>query len=175
MTITKTITLYTFDELPTERAKEKARAWYREAGAHDEFVWENTLEDAKAIGLKIVALDPHRANEGSFIVSAIECSEKIFANHGADCETYKTAKAFDEANDALPELPAEDHPDYWKIERELCEGSDANESEFLRALLEDYRVMYERDIEYQNSDEAVDESMRCNEYTFTEDGKREEA
>lgn len=31
----------------------------------------------------------------------------------------------------------------------------------------------EAEIEYQNSDEAVDETIRVNEYTFTADGKRE--
>lgn len=47
MVTTKTINLYTFDEL-SDKAKEKARNWFREACAYDEW-WENTFEDAKQI------------------------------------------------------------------------------------------------------------------------------
>ncbi len=34
-----------------------------------------------------------------------------------------------------------------------------------------YRQL-EKEYEYQNSDECVDENILCNSYTFTEDGKR---
>jgi hypothetical protein len=62
MPVTKTITLYTFEELPDEEAKEKARQWWRDASAHDEF-WDATYEDADAIaGLMGIEID--RAKNG---------------------------------------------------------------------------------------------------------------
>lgn len=53
---TTTRTLYKFDEL-SDDAKEKARAWYREAGASDQW-WDNVYEDAQTVaGFLGVALD----------------------------------------------------------------------------------------------------------------------
>lgn len=46
----KTITLYQIDELPTERAKEKARQWYREASAGDTFWSEHTCRRTRHDG-----------------------------------------------------------------------------------------------------------------------------
>ena len=42
-----TITLYKFDELPTEAAKEMARSWMRQCAGEDGFYAECTLDDAK--------------------------------------------------------------------------------------------------------------------------------
>lgn len=36
----------------------------------------------------------------------------------------------------------------------------------------DYLQQLEREYDYQNADEQIDESIRCNEYEFTEDGRR---
>ena len=48
----KTTDLYQFDEL-SDAAKEKARDWYREASAGDEFYAESVLDDAKS-ALKVL-------------------------------------------------------------------------------------------------------------------------
>jgi hypothetical protein len=48
-----TTTVYKFDELPTDAAKERARAWYRGASAGDDFYAESVLDDAKS-ALKIL-------------------------------------------------------------------------------------------------------------------------
>ncbi len=151
----KTITtvVYTFDEL-NDKAKEKARDWYRLGGFENQDSWDTTSEDAAQIGLKIVSLDDHRANEGEFMGSAIETMEKIKADHGEVCETYQTALRYETA---LREDPEDDNIAH----------------EFLHDLLEDYRVMLNKEIEYRYSDEAVDEMILANEYTFTAEGKRE--
>ncbi len=162
--------VYTIDEL-SESAKEKAREWYME-GDDLHMAWEDVREDAKNIGLIIEVLDDHRKNTGHFLISAIECSNLILENHGAACETYKTAMEFIEAIDALPELPSEEDENYDKIERELCEQNDEIEEKFLHSLLEDYRIMLNKEVEYQNSNEHVDDMLRINEYEFTADGKR---
>lgn len=46
------------------------------------------------------------------------------------------------------------------------------EEEFLDSILEDYRIMLEKEIEYQESEEQVAEMMEANEYEFDENGKR---
>lgn len=171
MTIQKTITLYTFDEL-SEEAKEKARNWWREASYGDDHAQEITLEDAKNIGLKIITLDQHRANKGEFYGDAVDCAKAIIANHGEMCDTYKTAKSFllsiDSLNVEYPEDADGDRPS------EYAEEWESLEREFLHSLLCDYWRMLDKEVDYYLSDENVDESIRINAYTFRENGKRED-
>ena len=168
--ITKEITLYTFDEL-SEETKEIARNWFRE-GLTGEFEQECTLDDAKAIGLDIIELSQHRANKGKFIEGAVECAQAIIEDHGKECETYKTARSFLESLDSLNVEYPEDEEGY-RSEAYEDEKEDL-EKEFLQSLLSDYQYMLDKDIGYQNSDEAVDENIRANGYTFRENGKRED-
>lgn len=154
---TKTINLYKFDELSDE-AKEKARDWFRE-GNDGENEWDYIREDAKEIGLEILSLDFNRPNKGRLLWDALEVAEEIIKNHGKDCETHKTALRY------LEQLKKEN-------DENLSEQREETEAEFLHDLLEDYRVMLDKEIEYQNSDEVVDENIMANEYEFTEDGKR---
>ena len=56
---------------------------------------------------------------------------------------------------------------YFRYENE----GEEMEEDFLQSLLEDYRIMYNKDIEYQNSDEYISETIEANEYEFTKDGK----
>lgn len=158
---TKTINIYQYSEL-SEKAKEVARQWYLE-GMDNSFCWENTQYDASEIGLIIESLDDHRPNKGYFAVSATECAAKIMKNHGEACETFKTAnKYMENLLFASRDTESEGYED-------LCEEL---EKEFLQSLLEDYRIMLNRDIEYQQSDESIAESMQANEYDFFENGKR---
>jgi hypothetical protein len=162
-------TVYQFKELSDE-AKEKAREWYRD-GALDYEWWDFTYLDAADIGLKITEfdLDRNRHAKGNFTESAEDVAKAIKENHGPDCETYKTAQAY------LVELAA------VKTEAEKDEdyntGDDLDtddiDREFLHSLLEDYSIMLQHEYEYLLSDESVDETIMANEYTFTEEGKRE--
>lgn len=164
-----TTTVYEYSEL-SPKAQAKARDWYLAGADLANDCFDDQVIDAEHIGLKITRLVQNE-NEGEFIVSAIECSEKIFTEHGKECETYKAAQKFDAAIDALPELPEYGAANYHEIERELCESNDAAENDFLVALLECYRVMHTQNIEYYESDETVKESIEAAEYTFLEDGK----
>lgn len=169
MSITKTITLYTFDEL-SDAAKETARNWYRE-GLTNEFVLDCTLDDANTIGLEIIELSQHRANKGRFIEGAAECAQSIIKDHGKECETYKTARSFLESLDSLNVEYPEEEEGYRA--RKYDDEKEGLEKEFLQSLLSDYWRIFETDIEYLNSDQCVDENIRDNEYTFRENGKRE--
>lgn len=151
------IKLYKYDEL-SEKAQSEARDWWR-AGYDGLNEWEYAREDAERIGLEINSLDRHRANAGRFKWDALEVAEAIMKEHGKECETYKTALRY------LPQLKKEN-------DENLSDERANTEAEFLNDLLEDYRVILEKDIEYQNSDEVVADNIRANEYEFTEDGRR---
>jgi hypothetical protein len=156
-----TITVYTFDELD-EKAKDRARDWYRQ-GALDYEWWDSLYDDAANIGLELTGfdLDRNRHARGYFTQDAMAVAADILTNHGPDCETTKTAKEF---MVDISALPADN----------LYDGDiDDIENEFLHSLLEDYSIMLQHEYEYLMSDESVDETIRANEYTFTIDGKRE--
>ena len=171
MPIEKTTTLYYYNELSDE-AKATARMWYAE-GADFQNVYECLFDDAERVGLKIKYIGNRGGkNKAYFITSAPECAENILANHGKDCETYKTAKAYLES---LPDYPVIDESEadcdvvlYDKYDVAKQQADD----EFLYSLLEDYRIIGEKECEYQLSDAVISENIWINEYTFTVNGKR---
>lgn len=153
--------VFEFSEL-SDKAKEKAREWYRSHALDYEW-WDSTYDDAGNIGLKITGfdLDRNRHATGSFTKTEQQAALLIVQSHGKDCETFKTAKKFLDAVEQSPETTDETQ-DAWN---ELC-------AEFLKSILEDYSIMLQKEMEYLLSDEAVDGSIAANEYTFTETGKR---
>lgn len=175
--VMKTIatTVYTFDEL-SEEAKDKARDWWRASDIDLQYEFDYLLEDAETIGLKIAKLDDCSGNKGSFIDSAVDCAQAIIANHGEDCETYKTAKRFllsiDSLNEEYPENADGERVSDIDGEDNYEEEKEELEKEFLHSLLEDYRIMYDKECDYHSSSEYVDENIIANGYTFTADGKR---
>ena len=158
--------VYEYHELPTERAKEKARRWFLECQYQDSW-WAYTYEDAKDIGLKITSfdLDRNRHAKGEFITYAEDCAKSILKTHGEDCATYATAAEYLESLKALQaKFPNEED----SFDDELSNLND----EFLRSILEDYSIILRRESEYMQSEEYLIEGIEMNEYTFTEDGKR---
>lgn len=160
---TKTINTYQFNEL-SEKAKQKAMEWYL-AGEDYSFSWECIVDDAKNIGLTIKQLDGHKFNKGFFVLSASDTANKILVNHGEDCETYKTAREY---LDKVLFACRESSKGTEEQHEELCEEL---EKEFLQSLLEDYRIMLNRDIEYQQSEACIAENIEANEYEFLESGE----
>jgi hypothetical protein len=145
------IKLFQYDELPTEDAKEKAREWFAQ-GLFDFEWWNCIYEDAENIGLKITSFDCYQHEiDGKLQTSVNEVARKIRAEHGKQCGTYKLAMTVDlhKANDDEDQI-----------------------KEFKRALLQEYLAMLDREAEYMESRESIEENIRCNEYEFTEDGRR---
>lgn len=144
--------VYTFDEL-SDRAKERAREWMREFALDFDW-WEPVYEDAARIGLKLTGFDLDRSLHatGDLTVSVGECARRIINEHGKECDTYKLAR------------------DYYKQKHV---GAPMSEEDFTHDLLECYAQMLQREYEYRLSDEAIDEDIKANEYTFTADGTRE--
>src|SRR3990167_8379313 len=153
--------VYQFDEL-SDTAKERARAWWREH-ALDYDWWEYTYEDAERAGLKITEfdLDRNKHVKGDLTMTAKESIKAILANHGSACDTYKMAAQFKAGLTMLG-------PDSGDYESHL----EAFTEEYEYALCEEYASILQAEYEYQLADEQVDETIRANDYEFTEDGKR---
>ncbi len=163
------IEVYQYGELD-ENAKQKAVEWFSN-GYPDHEWWDSIHEDAARIGLKITSfdLDRNRQAEGKFdggYMYAMECAEKILKEHGESCETYKTAQKFiaDRAGLIAELQDGEEIEDNEKYE-ELCE-------DFLKSLLEDYSIMLQKECDYLQSLEHIEEMIIINEYEFTKEGKR---
>lgn len=158
------IKVYKFDEL-TEEGKRKAVENLYDINI-DHGWWNYIYEDAENIGIKITEFDIDRGAycHGDIITSAPEVIEAIIANHGKDCETYKTAMRYKPTFDELATLRDGDDNSF----EDKFEGA---EHEFLQDILEDYRIMLQKEYEYQTSEEAIIETIDANDYEFTENGK----
>lgn len=159
--ITKTV--YEYHEL-SERAKERARDWFMQ-GDDGQFDWDCLKDDAKTVFLELHGTHRYRMS-GAFMNDARHTISAILSNHGQECETYKTACRYKKELDAL--AWTEEKGDDWDEDayNEKCE-------EFLNEILEDYRILSEKNDEYRASDEYITEMMQANGYTFDENGRRD--
>lgn len=140
-TITKTI--LTFDELSEDQQNKVMEKLYYINVDHD---WYDFIyEDANNIGLKITGFDIGRSNycEIDFIEDHVEIAKKIILEHGASCESYKTAQNF--------------------------LRTKMSEEDFEKEIAEDYLRMLRNEYEYLTSEEAIKETIKANEYEFDAD------
>lgn len=168
---TETITrnLYKFEEL-SDDAKDKAIEKLWDINVDYDW-WQWTYDDAEEIGLKLTGFDLDRGSycKGDFIDTAEYTAKKIIDNHGDTC-----CEAYTDAQNYLKELEA-------AIAKNLEENADCDypedyldteeiDDEFLRNLLEDYRILLQKEWDYLTSIEAIIETIEANEYEFDEDG-----
>ncbi len=198
-TITKEITLYTFGEL-SDAAKETARDWYRQDIEFDaECVLDSCNDAARLLGITIdrprgrrtgYAVDWDTNPIGAAFVgswSARECyPEKLRAEfpqdetlHAIADQLGKVAAAFEDAYASCGAGP------YYAqtVDAELgeyCDDSDAaadtdsyvdNIVDALQSFAHWIGRSVAAEMDYQYSDEYVDESIAANEYEFTADGE----
>lgn len=166
--VTTSTDVYKFDELD-EKAKQKAIEWFLSDYPDHEW-WDCTYEDAKTIGLALKSfdLDRNRHATGKFINDAETCAKAVIENHGEQCETYKTAKAFllsmDSLNTEYPEKEEGENAAQYEGEKEDLED------EFLKSLLEDYAMLLQKEYEYLCSEEHALDMIQNNNYEFTKEG-----
>jgi len=165
------INIYQFNEL-SEVAKQNAINEFSNINTDFNW-WEFTYMDAENIGLKITSfdLDRNRSANGHFILSACEVAQNIINEHGASCETFKTANNFLENwqpifNDYLDENS--ENYENKSLEDVLLDL----ENDFLNSLLEDYSIMLQNEYEFLQSDKAIEETIISNEYEFLIDGTK---
>ncbi len=204
---TKTINLYTFNEL-SDSAKEKARAWWREGSNDDSFWSECVIDEAKEqgrnMGLSIddiwfrgfASQGDGACYEGTWHACDVKTGETA-KDWGDSPETKEirriaaefeeTAKNFPNASFSVKHSGHYSHEFCTTFNVSLGEDEDngsISQEEWSRAesdLIEtarDYmRWIYkqlEKEYEYQNSDEVIDELLESNGYTFRENGTRED-
>ncbi len=164
--------VYPFDELSDE-AKEKAVGGLCDINIWYDW-WESIFEDAKTAKLKLTEFELDRGSycRGEFIEYAKDTADAIVKEHGPDCETHKTATEFIEESAKLymkyPVILDDDADDQNEIDRDYAQ--DELDGEFLKSILEDYRIMLEKEYEYLASEAMIIETIEANEYEFTEDG-----
>ncbi len=194
---TITINLYTFDEL-SETAKDRARDWYREGNNEENYTLDEMMHSLKAIfkrsGIKLTNWEIGPYNQHNHVdfdmgdagsltgkrafawlennlfsslritKAEFKAKQKEYMGYGADYRPGKikpcplTGMCYDEnLLDAL---------------RKSVKDGDTLKEAF-RNLADVCGKMNAEEIEYQNEDAQIDESLQANEYTFIESGKRQ--
>jgi hypothetical protein len=208
MPTTKTITLYQYDELPTDEAKEKAREWFMSGDAPDlQFTCDNFLEVCNRIGLELETrkYSPQGAKsiwyqisgsqsdfatfEGSFqpkkgALSQIKdeypqdeklhsIAERVEAllESNPECEarlttTHRSRKVSVEIVAGVDDDPVDYDQNCFALENEVEDIVKDLQEWFFKELQDDWS--------HQLSQEHVEENIRINNYTFREDGRRED-
>ena len=214
-------TVYKFDEL-SEKAKEKARDWYRQGNMEDNFWSESVLEDASQIAAILGIEQKQRpvqtmggktryedcifwsgfwsqgdgASYEGWYRPTKDAPEKIREYAPKDEKLHQIA---DDLAAICAEYPllayvkieqsghyshkytmsfeaAFDDPEDENEESITWEAQSAAEKAFAEPLRDFAQWIYdslEKEYEYRQRDEVVDEEILANEYGFTEDGKNE--
>jgi hypothetical protein len=173
-TITKTFTLYSFNEL-SEDAKDKALRDYQQGNMYRDFWHEDIQEDAKMISAEIKEWDIYRGICKIEFLQGIEFTVyKILKNHGESCETYKLAKEYNKDFDLLvakysngikTDIVDEEN------EEEFDEEIKDLEMNFKHALEEEYLSKLTMEYEWFYSNGYAIEYFNDMDYKFLENGE----
>jgi hypothetical protein len=211
--------VYKFDELD-DRAKEKAREWFRSVGGNTDDDWYDHIYDdfmaiCEAMGIELdtypvklmgggVRMKPaiyfsgfSSQGDGACFEgvyrSDVHTSEAIRKHAPQDAELHAIADRLVELSSAYPEgvfvrvihRGRYCHANTMWVDnsganevlneetQEWCEPELTNEDDFLDCLRDLANWLYstlEKEYEFRDSDEQIDESIRCNDYEFTVDG-----
>ena len=188
--------VYAFDEL-SDRAKEKARDWWREGGLHDDW-WESVVEDAKTIA-ELFGLEVERVFFSGFSSQGDgACFEGDYRYKKGGLAAVKAYAPQDTGlHDIVKALQAAQRKAFYKLgattkhrghyNHSGCMAIDAYHlkdswrdisnaegdiKDALRWFADWIYKQLETEYEYQMSDEQIDDIIRANQYTFTENGKR---
>ena len=155
---TETITIYKFDELPDEAAREAARQWWR--GISDYSWMEESRESIDAFC-------------SEFGVQLTDWSVGAFApldyTTNATNEHFRGRKLREFKRDHMPTGYCLDCSLWVTFYDEFKRTGDAKGA-FDAALWEGFKD-WRNDLEWQLSDEYIDEYLTANEYEFDEDGR----
>lgn len=212
----KIVTLYTYDELPTEAAKVKARDWFREGDRFEGMEsWDDFIAICEAMGVDIghetskgwqgrETTSPMirytgfwSQGDGASFAGTFKATGKAGASIRAyapqDDELHRIADAIDAIAANYPNGLTADitfsqsrycHENTMQIdalaidmhddEISIPDAEDKELTELFRSLARWLYRYLESEYNERNSDESVEGDILANEYTFTEDGKRED-
>ncbi len=160
--------VYKFDELSTEAQKKAVENLFDINVDHN--WWEFTYDDAENIGLRITSfdLDRNKNAKGEFMTigGAEITASLLIKEHGKGCETNKLAIRF------ISDLQAiEDKFTGPEDDEERDEEIGLLSDTFLSDLLELYADILQEECDYLQSEESIIETIKANDYEFTEEGK----
>ncbi len=159
--ITKTINLYTFQELPKD-VQTRVLTQNRTINVDYDGWCEHIDEDANNVGLEIDNFDIwSRHLDLEFTKTPLEVAELIIKNHGTARGTYLLAQEYIKNYKLLPQ-DEDDTPQ-----------EDAITLQFENDLRHEYVTMLKTEYHYLTTDEAVIEELEANEYYFNEKGQIE--
>lgn len=187
---TATIDIYTFEELD-EKGKEKAREWYR--SGNDFFGADFIIEDAKNIasmfGLDIDNIywsgfwsqgdgacftGRYEYKKGALKTIKAECPNDMELHRIVEQLQYEQARYFFAVTAHIEHRGHYYHSGCLSIDIEHCYNKYQDVGKFDTDLFRNFAdwiyKRLEKEWEYQNSVEAVEESMICNGYEFNRDG-----
>lgn len=189
--------VYNFDEL-NDKSKEKAREWFKEGMANETFWSECVIEDSKNIASllgieidKIYFSGFSSQGDGAFFIGKFRASNvkagEVMKHAPKDEVLHRIAKEFENIALYHPNLYfSTTHNGRYHHENSVYfDFEEINNDKEIRnyELFDDTKDVAKRFMKwiykqlenawnYENSNESVDENIRANEYTFTEDGKR---
>lgn len=189
------IKLYKFDEL-NEKAKEAARDWYRRGNADDNYLLDEMLSSLKALfeaaGITLtdwnlgaysqdnyVQFDMGDASELTGPRALAWLENNLFSALRMTPEQYnQKRKEYLGYGDAYRPGTIKPCPltglcydeDFLDALRKSVKDGETLKEAF-KGLAGTLQRLLEAELEYQNEDAQVDESMTINEYEFTEDGE----
>ena len=155
---TETITIYKFDELPTERAKERARDWWREGM---DFSWGDESRDSIQVFCKHFGVTLKSWSVGPY--APFDFSTNAEQSH------FRGRRLRDFNRDHMPTGYCLDCT-LWMTFYDVFKRTGDAKQAFNDALWEGFKD-WRNDMESQMEDEHIDEMLTINEYEFTEEGK----
>jgi len=194
--LTKSVTAFKYDEL-SESAKEKALEKMSDINTEDSFWHECTIEDAKTIGA-ILGIDITNIYFSGFSSQGDgACFE---GNYKYKKESVKKIKEYAPKDETLHQIAKDLYltqkkhsydigatikhsghyyhkycteinvylrDDQWK---RMQKDTDEGIKEALRDFMEWIYRTLEKEYDFQNSREQIEETIRANDYNFTEEG-----
>lgn len=156
---TETFTLYTFDELPTEKAKDRARDWWR---GTSEAAWcEESRGSIKAFC---------EAFGVSLLYWSVGAYSPLHYRTDAESRHFRGRKLSDFDRDATPTGYYLDCS-LWATFYDEFKRTGAAFPAFTAALEKGFKD-WKNDLEGQLENEYIDDCLTANEYEFTETGER---
>lgn len=180
---TEQVKIYKFDELD-DSAKERARAWYR--GCGDVYSWgdesvESLKKFAEWFGIRIRDYSLGGSDNRSQGVKFDLNVDDWLADEYDETHGMRGVRLWKYLNNQfmLPDLSGNcPFTGYCMDEvlldavREFMERPhDVNYTELMTECIDRFVKEYAAEVDYEYSDEAVDENILANEYEFTEDGE----
>lgn len=147
---TKTIELPTWEQLTKDEQSQVLKN-YIDFNVSDFDWWSGIYEDAKTLGFSI----KHFNLDNGYIHAETNSryssiARMIIETHGESCSTYKMAKTFLEVEDIS-----------------LNDGA-----QFHKYLENEYLIILREEYDYRTSDEAIEQALIANDYTFNRETLR---